>query len=90
MTLREKCPNTEFFSGPYFPVFGLNTEIYSLNLRILSEYEKIRTIKNSVFGHFSRSVSETYLKHIFNICLVTPGLYTSRYIQLMESANPPF
>ena len=27
-TLREKCPNTEFFSGPYFPVFGLNTEIY--------------------------------------------------------------
>ena len=23
---REKCPNTEFFSGLYFPVFGLNTE----------------------------------------------------------------
>ena len=22
--LREKCPNTEFFSGPYFPVFALN------------------------------------------------------------------
>ena len=22
------------FSGPYFPVFGLNTEIYSVNLRI--------------------------------------------------------
>ena len=21
-TLCEKCPNTEFFSGPYFPVFG--------------------------------------------------------------------
>ena len=27
-TLREKCPNTEFFSGPYFPVFGLNTGKY--------------------------------------------------------------
>ena len=25
-SLREKCPNTEFFSGPYFPAFGLNTE----------------------------------------------------------------
>ena len=25
-TLREKCPNTELFSGPYFPAFGLNTE----------------------------------------------------------------
>ena len=22
------------FSGPYFPVFGLNTEIYFVNLRI--------------------------------------------------------
>ena len=27
-SLREKCPNTEFFSGPYFPVFELNTEKY--------------------------------------------------------------
>ena len=34
------------FSGPYFPVFGLN-----------SEYRKIRTRKNSVFGHFPRSES---------------------------------
>ena len=22
LTLRENCPNTEFFSGSYFPVFG--------------------------------------------------------------------
>ena len=42
-------------SGPYFPVFGLNTEIYSVNLRIQSDYLKIRTRKNSIFGHFSRS-----------------------------------
>ena len=54
-TLREKCPNTEFFSGPYFPAFGTNTEIYGVNLRIQSEYRKIRTRKNSVFGHCSRS-----------------------------------
>ena len=26
-SLREKSPNKEFFSGPFFPVFGLNTEI---------------------------------------------------------------
>ena len=25
LVLREKRPNKEFFSGPYFPVFGLNT-----------------------------------------------------------------
>ena len=42
--------------GPYFPVFGLNTEIYEVNLRIQSECKKIRTKNNSVFGHFSRSV----------------------------------
>ena len=28
------------FSGPYFPVFGLNAEIYGVNLRIQSEYGK--------------------------------------------------
>ena len=43
------------FSGPYFPVFGLNTEIYEVILRIQSEYRKILTRKNSVFEHFSRS-----------------------------------
>ena len=43
------------FSGLYFPVFGLNTEIYSVNLCIQSEYEKIRTRKNSLFGQFSCS-----------------------------------
>ena len=43
-------------SGPYFPVVGLNTEIYLVNLRIQPKYRKIRTRNNSVFGHFSRSV----------------------------------
>ena len=44
------------FSGPHFPAFGQNTERYSISLRIQSEYGKKRTRKNSVFGHFSRSV----------------------------------
>ena len=26
--LREKCPNTEFLSGPYIPVFSPNTGKY--------------------------------------------------------------
>ena len=43
------------FSGPYFLVFELNTEIYEVNLRIQSEYRKIKTRKYSVFGHFSGS-----------------------------------
>ena len=48
-------------SGPYFPIFGLNTKIYSVNLPIQSAYRKIETRKNSVFGYFSRS--ENSIKH---------------------------
>ena len=61
-TLREMCRNTSWnvskygvISGAYFPVFELNMEIYSVNVRIQSEYRKILTRKDSVFGHFSRS-----------------------------------
>ena len=46
------CMKSGNFSGPYFPVFGLNAEIYGVNLRIQSKYKKIRTRKNSIFGHF--------------------------------------
>ena len=45
-TLREKCPNTEFF-----------TERYFVSLRIQSECGKIRTRKDSVFGHISHRVN---------------------------------
>ena len=34
------------FSGPYFPAFGLNTEIYTVNFRIQSECRKTRTRKS--------------------------------------------
>ena len=46
-----KVSKYEVFSGLYFPVFGLNAKIYFVNLRIHSEYRKIRTSRNSVFGH---------------------------------------
>ena len=51
------------FPGPYVHVFGLNTEIYEVNVRIHSEYRKIRTRKNSVFGHFSHSVEKLKYKN---------------------------
>ena len=44
------------YSGPHFPSFWLNTERYGISLRIQSECGKIRARKNSVFGHFLRSV----------------------------------
>ena len=47
------------FSGPYFPAFGLNTERYSVSLRIKSECGKTREKSepdNSEYGHFLRNV----------------------------------
>ena len=54
------------FSGPYFPAFGLSTEIYEVSFRIQSECGKIWTRKNSVFGHISRSVIQSYWKTLNN------------------------
>ena len=48
-------PKYGIISGPYFPVFGLNMEIYVVNQ---SEYRKIRTRNDSIFGNFSRSDSK--------------------------------
>ena len=62
--LREKCPNTDTNTSPYFPAFGLNTDGYGLPLRIQSEYWKIRTRKNSVFRHFSHSAAYIVILNI--------------------------
>ena len=50
-----KVSKYRVFSGPYFPAFRLNTERFSVSLRIQSECGKTQTRQNSVFGHFSRS-----------------------------------
>ena len=54
-----KSVQRQSFFWSVFSCFGLNKEIYSVNLLIQSEYRKIRTKKNSVFGHFSHSVTWT-------------------------------
>ena len=55
-------------SGSYFPAFGLNTERCWVSLRIKSEYGKIRTRRNSVFGHFSHS--ENPVQHLrYSFCV---------------------
>ena len=51
-------------SGPYFSLFGLNTEIYRVNLSIQSEYRKIRARNNSVFGHFTQWIHSVGKKSI--------------------------
>ena len=67
-----KVSKYEVFSGPYFPAFELNMERYEISLRIQSECGKIRTRKNSVFGHFSRSEITIFAKRsISDVWLTT-------------------
>ena len=52
------------FSGPYFPASGLNTERFSLSLRIQSECGKIRTrktrLKEGISTLVNTPLSENY------------------------------
>ena len=54
ISLSEMCPNTELF---LVRIFLYSARIHGVNLRIQFEYRRIQTRNNSVFGHFSRSVS---------------------------------
>ena len=55
LALLEKCPNTMFFLVRIF-LYSDWIRRFNVNLSIQSEYRKILNRKNSVFGHFSRSV----------------------------------
>ena len=54
------------FSGPDSPVFGLNMEIYVLNLRTQSKYGKIRTRKSSAFGQFLHRLHKYTYTYTYN------------------------
>ena len=56
-----KCVRIRSYSGPYFPVFELNTDRYGVSLRIQSECGKIRTRIISEYGHLSRSENKQYV-----------------------------
>ena len=73
ISLREKCPNTEFFVVRIFP----HSDWVRRDTEYPSKCGEIRTRKNSVFGHFSRSVSlvgffrKTFLPRAVLYCLKT-------------------
>ena len=57
------------FPGPYFPVSGVNTEIYSVNSRIHSGYGKMRTRNMRIWtfwnqGKTQQSLSKTMLSNL--------------------------
>ena len=62
------------FSGPYFLVFGLNKEIYSVNLCIQSEYRRILLL-------FSKKESK---KIVPICCLALLRELSSKYVNEFE------
>ena len=67
------------FSGPYFLAFGLNTERYSVSLRIQFECKKIRTRKILNTDTFYRVLLFIMIKKyiefillLLSFCLATP------------------
>ena len=65
----------EVFSGPYFPVPGLNTEIYGVNLRIQPSLRKYRTEKTQYLETFQEVITKMYftilrlkLLGFYNVC----------------------
>ena len=77
----EKCQNTEFFL----------VRIYCIQ----SEYRKIRTKKNSIFGHFSRSGKANKREDISNATQKTNAdscltkFFWVIYYSKNQSANVP-
>ena len=85
-TLHEKCPNTEFLMVRIFPYLDWIWRFTAcVNLRIQSKYRKIRTRKNSVFGHFSRSVKLTELWFSF---YCSEGYFCLRHMNQLLVFNP--
>ena len=76
----QKVSKYRVISGPYFPVFRLNTEIYSVNLRIQSKYRKIWTRNNSIFEHFLRSDLFPFTVSNYNFQIIISQTKKLRYI----------
>ena len=60
----------------------LKTKIYSVNLRIQSEYRNMGTRNNSAFGHFSRTAHSktTIQKHI-------TGTFDDKYVNYKSDGD---
>ena len=74
--LASKVSKFKDFSGPYFPIFELNTDIYSLSLRIQYEYGKILTRKTSNSGTFHTVIFNNKINS--NNTLIFYKLWTSQ------------
>ena len=60
-----KCVRIRSFSGPYFPAFGLSTEIYGVSLRIKSKCGKKQTRKTPNLDTFHALVLKDDMKNSY-------------------------
>ena len=70
------------FSGPYFLAFGLNTERYSVSLRIQFECKKIRTRKILNTGTFYRVLFFIMIKKYIEFILLLLSFCLATHFQL--------
>ena len=85
-------------SGPYFPAFGLNTERYSVSLRIQSECGKTQTRKTSNRDTFNAVIDELnwiesfYFMLTKNTCSISRWVWNTKrkksYIRLVMKVSP--
>ena len=75
------------FSGTYFPSFRLNTERYSVYIRIKSECGKIRTRKTPNRNTFHEvTISSHFMKSGEYYYCISGKLLLSKVIRYLESA----
>ena len=80
--LREKFPMLQFFSGPYFHAFGLNTEFCSVNLRFQAEYRNILARKKTANWDTFQAVVKLILSKF--VCVQKEAnmlLYATQFIK---------
>ena len=72
------CVNTLSFSGPYFPVLELKTEIYSVNMQENTDQKK------SVFGHFTQWLGPIFDRGTL-CCFEKRFLISITYLKALQS-----
>ena len=87
LALPQKFPNTEFFLVPYFLVFGLNAEIYSVNLRVQSIYGEIRTRKNFSCSANNLRKSRIILIHCLVLTIFSPKLFSRNCVIYLNNTS---
>ena len=82
-----KVSKCEFFSGPYFPAFGLNTKRHGVSPYSVQMRENTEQ-KNSVFRHFLRSDTKRLM--IIKVYLITYWYFCSLFGKFIELPTKEF